>query len=62
MKKIFKSNIYTLVFALIVFTSCEENFLDINDDPNNPLSVPTAQLITAAETNLSYTMSNGSGG
>jgi hypothetical protein len=57
-------NIYSLAFSMImlVFASCEKDFLDINDDPNNPLSVPTGQLMTAAQSNLSYTFANGSGG
>ena len=47
---------------MLVFISCEKDFLDINNDPNNPLSVPTGQLMTAAQSNLSYTFANGSGG
>ncbi|QSE97292.1 SusD/RagB family nutrient-binding outer membrane lipoprotein [Fulvivirga lutea] len=62
MRNLFKLKIYTLALSVMVLAGCEENFLDINDDPNNPLSVPTGQLMTAAQTNMSYTFANGSGG
>jgi len=61
MKYLYKIKTLALSFVVLVFAGCE-NFLDINDDPNNPLKVSTAQLITAAQTNLAYTFANGGSG
>lgn len=32
-------------FAVSVFTSCQKNFLDVNDTPNNPLDVPPSTIL-----------------
>lgn len=47
-RNIFKAGLLSMVFLL---GSCEE-FLDINEDPNNPTDVPMAQLLTAAEVRI----------
>ncbi len=61
MKYLYKIKTLALSFVVLMFAGCE-NFLDINEDPNNPLKVPTTQLISAAQSNLAYTFANGSGG
>src|SRR5687768_10900085 len=47
-KNIFKVGLLSLALLL---GSCEE-FLDINEDPNNPTDVPMSQLLTAAEVRI----------
>ncbi|WP_185154276.1 SusD/RagB family nutrient-binding outer membrane lipoprotein [Fulvivirga sp. M361] len=42
------------MISVIIMTSCEENFLDINTDPNNPADVPINQLLPAAEAGLAF--------
>jgi hypothetical protein len=49
MKKIFKR--YLLVFSIggaIMFSSCQK-YLDVNVDPNNPLTAEEKLLLPAAE-------------
>lgn len=42
------SKIFISALMLLVFTGCED-FLDINDDPNNPLDVPVTQLLPTVQ-------------
>ncbi len=49
-----------LVLALMM-TGCED-YLDINEDPNNPTQVTSALLLTAAQTNMGYSFGNDAGG
>jgi hypothetical protein len=42
-----------LAISAIAMTSCND-FLDINDDPNNPTSVDLSLLLASAETNLAF--------
>lgn len=47
---------YKFIFLLgafaFAFTSCEDELTDLNIDPNNPVSVPAANLVTQAEYSL----------
>ena len=45
-----------MLFAFCTF-SCSD-FLDINEDPNNPVDVPTMQLLPAAQVNIAFLMGN----
>lgn len=56
MKNIFKSKIknalvFTLTLASLVFYNCGD-YLDVNNDPNNPTSAPLDQLLTDVERNF----------
>lgn len=44
-----------LVSMIIIISGCEK-WLDINDDPNNPTSVPISQLLTTVEIDLAGSM------
>ncbi len=56
MKKI---NIVTRVAAAIVvvfsLSSCEKNFLDVNDNPNLPKDVPVNMILPAGQVSLAFT-------
>ena len=47
-------NIFAAILILSIFSACNEDFLDVNTDPNNPTSVsldlalPVAQTYTAS--------------
>lgn len=43
--------ILAVLLSFSVLTSCE-NYLDINEDPNNPLVVPVSQLLPAAQLSM----------
>ncbi|MCK4465243.1 MAG: SusD/RagB family nutrient-binding outer membrane lipoprotein, partial [Bacteroidales bacterium] len=51
----------SLILVLILFNSCED-YLDINDDPNNPTEVPINQLLSTAEVDLAGSMGASVGG
>lgn len=51
MKNQFKYYFLTLIVAF-AFIGCSDEVLELNEDPNNPTSVPAANLITQAEYNL----------
>lgn len=50
-----------LILVLILFNSCED-YLDINDDPNNPTEVPVSQLLATVEVDLAGSMGASVGG
>ncbi|WPP53252.1 SusD/RagB family nutrient-binding outer membrane lipoprotein [Catalinimonas niigatensis] len=48
-------NIYTFIlsFALVaLLPACDDGFEEMNQDPNNPTSVPTSYMLAGAQTNL----------
>lgn len=50
-----KTFIKTLILVLIgglIFNSCEENWLDINEDPNNPSEAPAKMIFPAGATEV----------
>lgn len=49
MKKYFK--IFMVCVGVSIFTGCSD-FLDINEDPNNPTDIPVKQLLPAVEVRL----------
>lgn len=56
-----KFNIYismALLFTVLIATSCEENFLDINKDPNNPTTAPLNQLLPSSQVSMAYSFGN----
>jgi hypothetical protein len=57
MKKTIRYSIL-LAAGVLVFAGCKK-FLNINHDPNNPLSVPEAALLPAAEINVGTNVSGG---
>jgi hypothetical protein len=60
MKNKFK---YILLFgALIVFGTGCQDFLDINDDPNNPLEVPVAQILPSTQLSMFRSFGSQPGG
>jgi hypothetical protein len=46
-----------IAFVLGIAVSCD-NFLDINDDPNNPTSATIVDLMPAAQIGIAFTVSN----
>ena len=63
MKKIIVKYIYpiAMVSVLLMLIGCED-WLDINDDPNNPTTVPVSQLLTSVEIDLAGSMGSSIGG
>jgi hypothetical protein len=55
-------NKVVIVFAAIIFMSCEKDFLDINDDPNNPLDASLELLLPSAQLDMAGAMGTASGG
>ncbi|TRX62532.1 SusD/RagB family nutrient-binding outer membrane lipoprotein [Fulvivirga sp. M361] len=53
-----KSNIkyynVLLLFFLLITASCDDNFLDVNEDPNRPTDVPVSVLLPAVEARLAF--------
>ena len=52
---------FAVTLVLILFSSCEK-WLDINEDPNNPTSVPVSQLFSTVEVDLAGSMGASIGG
>lgn len=59
-----KSKFYKIlaVFACIGLLSCEKDFLDINDDPNNPLDVSLELLLPSTQLDLAGALGTSGGG
>lgn len=57
-----KLNKILLVFASIFLLSCEKDFLDINEDPNNPLDVSLDLLLPSAQLDLAGALGTNGGG
>ena len=59
-----KSKFYKILAALACVTllSCEEDFLDINEDPNNPTDVSLELLLPSAQLDLAGTLGTNGGG
>ena len=57
-----KNIISILLFLVFVLFSGCEDFLEINDDPNNPTEVPISQLLTTVEVDLAGSMGATVGG
>ena len=51
-----KKYISILVIATTVVAGCRKGYLDLNVNPNSPLSVPAASLVAAAEVKSAYIM------
>lgn len=60
MKNILKIKVVAAMVALaLVLSACKKNkFLDVNNNPNNPLSVDVNFVLPTAEANLGYTLGN----
>lgn len=52
---------YVLPIAAMFLASCQKDFLDINTDPNNPISVEPSKLLPTAERNLGDALAIGGG-
>ena len=50
-----------LLPALVVSACSTKEFLDINRDPNNPLTIETSKLLPTAESGMGYALSIGNG-
>jgi hypothetical protein len=59
-----KSKLYKIiaVFVCVTLLSCEKDFLDINDDPNNPLDVSLELLLPSAQLDLAGALGTNGGG
>lgn len=53
-----KNNIFTRVAATVIvvfsLSSCEKNFLEVNDDPNSPKDVPVNIILPSSQVSLAY--------
>jgi hypothetical protein len=58
----FKIHKLLAAFACIGLLSCEKDFLDINDDPNNPLDVQMDLLLPSAQLDLAGSLGTSGGG
>jgi hypothetical protein len=58
MKNNFRHYTYLLIVGLLMLTSCQD-FLDINEDPNNPVDVAEPQLLGGVIANFSYEVLGG---
>lgn len=56
-----KYKIFALL-TLLIMVSCEKNFLDINDDPNNPLDVSLDLLLPSVELDMAGALGTNGGG
>jgi hypothetical protein len=61
MKNIQKFFYITILGLLFIMAGCSE-WLDINEDPNNPTDVPLSQLMVAAQVNLAGSVGASQGG
>lgn len=50
-----------IAFAMILFSGCKE-FLDINEDPNNPTDIPLNQLLPTVQVDIAGAFGNSVGG
>jgi hypothetical protein len=59
-----KSKVYKIfaVLACIGLLSCEKDFLDINDDPNNPLDVSLELLLPSVQLDMAGALGTAGGG
>jgi hypothetical protein len=59
-----KSKIYKIfaVLTCIGLLSCEKDFLDINDDPNNPLDVSLELLLPSTQLDMAGALGTAGGG
>ncbi len=57
-----KLNKILIIFAAIFMLSCEKDFLDINDDPNNPLDATLDLLLPSAQLDMAGALGTASGG
>ncbi|MGI9541674.1 MAG: SusD/RagB family nutrient-binding outer membrane lipoprotein [Cyclobacteriaceae bacterium] len=62
MKKTFIYKWFATLFVLFLVAGCESDFLDINDDPNNPTSAPVSQLLASAQVDIAGALGNSIGG
>src|SRR5688572_28438625 len=60
--QLFNRNIFKigLLSVLLMMGACDD-FLDINEDPNNPTQVPFSQLLTAAEVRIGSSTDHATG-
>ncbi|MCB0632486.1 MAG: SusD/RagB family nutrient-binding outer membrane lipoprotein [Saprospiraceae bacterium] len=58
MKNNFRHYTYLFIVSMLMLTSCQE-FLDINEDPNNPVDVAEPQLLGGVIANFSYEVLGG---
>jgi hypothetical protein len=51
-----KKYILVFIIAATALTACKKGYLDLNENPNFPSSVPAASLVAAAEVKTAYIM------
>jgi hypothetical protein len=57
-----KKKFIKIVLPVALLASCStKDFLDINKDPNNPLTIETSKLLPTAESGMGYALSIGNG-
>src|SRR5947207_802519 len=57
-----KKKFIKIVLPVALLASCStKDFLDINKDPNNPLTIETSKLLPTAESGMGYALSMGNG-
>ena len=58
MKKTYKYAILSALVLLLSTQGCKKDFLDINENPNNPEDVDVKFILPAAQADLAYTVGN----
>ncbi len=58
-KEFMRTSSYILLIALCI-TGCKK-FIDVNNDPNNPLTVQEALILAPVELNISSVIAGGAG-
>jgi hypothetical protein len=58
----YKIKTLAMMVILIIASGCQQDFLDINTDPNNPSDVTLAQLLTNAQVTMVNSMGIGNDG
>ena len=59
MKKIFLT--IKMLVVVLLFASCTEDYLDVNTDPNNPLSVSPDLILPVAQNYSAFTQERNRG-
>ena len=62
MKNTFIYKWFATLLVLFCVAGCESDFLEINDDPNNPTSAPVSQLLASAQVDIAGALGNSIGG
>lgn len=58
MKTTYKYSLLTALVLMLSMQACKKDFLDVNENPNNPEDVPMNAILPAAQGAVAYTLGN----